>query len=50
MSLSELGLKDPDDETLKKLALHATMNDTVKLSRIRLLNAADVVEIYKMAK
>jgi len=50
VSLSELGLKDPDDETLKKLALHATMNDTVKLSRIRPLNAADVMDIYKMAK
>ncbi len=49
-SLSELGLKDPDDETLKKLAMHATMNDTVKLTRIRPLTCADVVEIYKMAK
>ena len=33
-----------------KLAMHATMNDTVKLSRIRPLTASDVVEIYRMAK
>ena len=49
-SLHELGLEDPDDETLMKLAMHATMNDTVKLSRIRPLTASDVVEIYRMAK
>lgn len=49
-SLHELGLEAPDDETLMKLAMHATMNDTVKLSRIRPLTASDVVEIYRMAK
>ncbi|MBR5376361.1 MAG: iron-containing alcohol dehydrogenase [Lachnospiraceae bacterium] len=50
VSLHELGLEDPDEETLQKLALHATLNDTVKLSRIRPLSSADVVEIYKMAR
>ncbi len=49
-SLSELGLTDPDDDTLRKLAMHATMNDTVKLSRIRPLSCDDIVEIYKMAR
>ncbi|MBO4373546.1 MAG: iron-containing alcohol dehydrogenase [Lachnospiraceae bacterium] len=49
-SLHELGLTEPDDETLRKLAMHATINDTMKLSRIRPLTASDVVEIYKMAK
>ena len=50
VSLSELGLADPDEETLHALAMHATSGDTVKLSRIRPLSAAEVVEIYKIAK
>ncbi len=48
-SLRELGLKDPSDEEIKALALHATMDDTVKLSRIRPLTAADIEKIYRMA-
>ncbi len=50
VSLKELGLADPDEETIRKLSLHATMNDTVKLSRIRPLSAADIAEIYRAAK
>ena len=50
VSLSELGLKDPSDEDLKALAMHATMDDTVRLSRIRPLNASDIVKIYRMAQ
>ncbi len=49
VSLHELGLDQPDDETLHSLSLHATMNDTVKLSRIRPLSAADVEKIYRAA-
>ena len=50
VSLHELGLDHPDDETLRKLALHATSGDTVKLSRIRPLTSAEVIEIYRMAE
>ncbi len=46
VSLSDLGV-DPSDEDIKALALDATMNDTLKLSRIRPLAAADVEKIYK---
>ena len=48
VSLSALGV-NPSDEDIKALALDATMNDTVKLSRIRPLSAADVEKIYKAA-
>lgn len=48
VSLKGLGI-DPSDEDLKALALDATMQDTVKLSRIRPLNAADVEKIYRAA-
>ena len=48
-SLKELGLENPSDEEIKALALHATMDDTVKLSRIRPLTAADIENIYRMA-
>ncbi|MCR5732997.1 MAG: iron-containing alcohol dehydrogenase, partial [Lachnospiraceae bacterium] len=48
-SLSELKV-EPSDEDIKKLALDATMNDTVKLSRLRPLDAKAVEEIYRAAK
>ncbi len=48
VSLSALGV-NPSDEDITALALDATMNDTVKLSRIRPLGAADVEKIYKAA-
>lgn len=48
-SLSELGVGVLDSETLKELAMNATMNGTLKLSHIRKLNAEDVYEIFSMA-
>ncbi len=45
-NLKELGV-DPSDEDLRKLSLDATMNDTVKLTRIRPLDAEAVYNIYK---
>ncbi len=48
VNLKGLGI-DPSDEDLKALALDATMQDTLKLSRIRPLNAADVEKIYRAA-
>ncbi len=47
-SLHELGIT-PSDEDLKALSLDATMQDTVKLSRIRPLDAAAVEKIYRAA-
>lgn len=38
-----------EDDVLHELAMDATMNDTVKLSFIRKLDAQDVYEIFKMA-
>ena len=49
VSLSDLGVSPSDDE-IKKLALDATGNDTVKLSRIRPLDAKAVEEIYLRAR
>ena len=49
VSLKELGLEAPSDDEIKALALHATMDDTVKLSRIRPLTAADIENIYRAA-
>ena len=48
-SLRELGI-DPSDEDLRALALDATMNGTVKLSRIRPLGAAEVEAIFRKAR
>ncbi len=48
VSLSDLGIK-PSDEDLKALSLDATMQDTVKLSRIRPLDAEAVEKIYRAA-
>ena len=49
VNLKELDIR-PSDEDIRALALDATMNDTVKLSRIRPLDAAAVEEIYAKAK
>jgi alcohol dehydrogenase YqhD (iron-dependent ADH family) len=49
-SLHELGLADPSDDDIHALAMHATMDDTVKLSRIRPLTAADIEKIYRAAQ
>ena len=48
VSLTELGVK-PSEEELKALALDATMNDTVKLSRLKPLGAEEALEIYRLA-
>ena len=48
-SLRELGV-DSGDEALHALALDATMNDTLKLSRIRPLGAKEIEEIFRAAK
>lgn len=47
--LSELGIGVLDKDTLKALALDATMNGTVELSFIRKLNVEDVYQIFCMA-
>ncbi|MCR4617104.1 MAG: iron-containing alcohol dehydrogenase [Lachnospiraceae bacterium] len=46
--LKDLGI-NPNDDDLKELSMNATMQDTVKLSRIRPLDAAEVYKIYKAA-
>ena len=48
-SLRELGI-EPTDEEFRALALDATMNDTVKLSRIRPLGAPEVEAIFRRAR
>ena len=48
-SLRELGI-EPTDEDLRALALDATMNDTVKLSRIRPLGGAEAEAIFRSAR
>ncbi|SFG20227.1 iron-containing alcohol dehydrogenase [Oribacterium sp. WCC10] len=48
VSLKELGV-NPTDEDIRELSLDATMQDTVKLSRIRPLSAADIEKIYRAA-
>ncbi|MBR4276834.1 MAG: iron-containing alcohol dehydrogenase, partial [Lachnospiraceae bacterium] len=48
VSLKDLGI-NPSDEDLRSLSLDATMQDTVKLSRIRPLDAAGAYKIYRAA-
>lgn len=48
-SLEELGLH-PSDEEIRELSLDATMQDTVKLSKLKPLTSKEVYEIYQMAK
>ena len=49
VNLRELGV-EASDEDLRALALDATMNDTLKLSRIRPLGAAEIEQIFRDAK
>lgn len=49
VSLTELGVF-PDDDEIRKLAMDATMGNTVELSRLKPLSADEVYEIYQMAK
>jgi hypothetical protein len=46
VNLKELGV-EPSEEDLRALAMDATMNDSVKLTRIRPLDAEAVYKIYK---
>ena len=48
VNLRELGV-GASDEDLRALALDATMNNTIKLSRIRPLDANAVEEIFRGA-
>ncbi len=48
VNLHSLGI-DPSDEDIAALAMDATMNGTLKLSRIRPLDTADVEKIYRSA-
>ena len=47
-SLDELGVH-PSGEEIRALSLDATMNGTVKLSRIKPLGAEEVERIFKRA-
>ena len=49
INLKELGDQVPDEEAIKVLSMKATKNDTMKLSRLKPLGAAEVAEIYKGA-
>ncbi len=49
VSLKDLGIT-ASDEDIRALALDATMNDTVKLSKIRPLDASDIERIYNAAR
>lgn len=49
VSLKELGVF-PDDDEVRKLAIDATMGNTVELSRLKPLSADEVYKIYQMAK
>jgi alcohol dehydrogenase YqhD (iron-dependent ADH family) len=48
VTISDLGVR-PTNEEIRALALDATANDQMKLSRIRPLDAKAVEEIYKAA-
>ena len=48
-SLGALGI-DPKDDELRALALDATMNDSMKLSRIRPLGAAEIEAVFRNAR
>ncbi|MBQ7595192.1 MAG: iron-containing alcohol dehydrogenase [Clostridia bacterium] len=48
ISLADLGIS-PDDDEINTLALDATMNGTVKLSRIRPLDKDDIAKIFRRA-
>lgn len=49
VSLTELG-GSPSDDEIRELAINATMENTVRLSRLKPLSADEVYEIYQMAK
>lgn len=50
VNLREIGIHEISDEELMELAMDATMNGTVKLSKLKPLDLNDAVTIFKNAK
>ena len=48
--LKELGIDNPTDADLMALAMDATMNDTVKLSKLCPMDALDVFRIFRKSR
>ena len=48
-NLKELEIGEVSEEDLRELAMAATLNDTVKLSKIKELTAEDVYQIFRKA-
>ena len=49
-NLKELGIDNPTDADLMALAMDATMNDTVKLSKLCPMDALDVFRIFRKSR
>lgn len=49
VNLEELGIGEVSDEDLREMAMMATQNDTVKLAKIKKLDAEDVYQIFRKA-
>ena len=49
VNLRELGVS-PDDADIEALAADATRGDTVKLTQIRPIGQADVVEMFRLVQ
>lgn len=49
VNLEELGIGAVSDEDLREMAMMATQNDTVKLAKIKKLDAEDVYQIFRKA-
>ena len=49
VNLRELGDIVPDEKTIDEMSQKVTKNDTIKLSRLKPLGAAEVAQIYRMA-
>ena len=47
--ISELGVGEVSDETLRELSNSVSVGDTLVLSHIRKLRMEDVYQIYRMA-
>ena len=48
-NLKELEIGEVSEEDLRELSMAATLNDTVKLSKIKELTAEDVYQIFRKA-
>ena len=49
-NLKELEIGEVSEEDLRELSMAATLNDTVKLSKIKELTAEDVYQIFRKAE